>query len=328
MGQLSSFDVDRAIVSQNPRPINNKPRVIAIIPAYNESKNIGRITSIASKYVSLVVVVDDGSDDNTVKAINSANIVVLRNRNNMGKGAALKRGLVECLKYNPDIVVTLDADGQHDPEEIPKLIDPICQEDADIVVGSRYNHLSEIPPVRKFGLLFINRINKSLVKNVADSQSGFRAYSKTVLGIILNYDSKGFGAEIEQLAGAELAGFRIAEVSVKIKYRGLEKTSKKNALFHGAHLLTTIFRIATERKPLIFFGLTGLVLTMAAIIPASNMMQIFNKSRYFSIPLAIISLGLFFIGVLMILLSFVLYSLKRIRDRMDANLNLMSNLKS
>jgi glycosyltransferase involved in cell wall biosynthesis len=98
---------------------------MAIIPAYNESESIGKIISETSKHVSSVIVVDDGSKDNTAEVAVSMNAKVVRNKYNTGKGAALKRGLIECLKYNPDIVVTLDGDGQHDPAEIPKLLEPV-----------------------------------------------------------------------------------------------------------------------------------------------------------------------------------------------------------
>jgi glycosyltransferase involved in cell wall biosynthesis len=297
--------------------MNKKNRlVVAIIPAYNESKNIGKITAETNKYVSMVIVVDDGSQDNTAEIATSMNAYVISHKHNIGKGAALKRGLNECLKYNPDIIVTLDADGQHDPADIPKLLKPIENGEADIVIGSRYvkNSVREIPLVRGFGLSFINIINKHLTKSaIKDSQSGFRAYTKSAWTMISNYNSTGYGVETEQLATAELYGFSIMEVPVTIRYQGLENRSKKNSILVGMNIMSTIFRIAVDRRPLLFFGVAGIILLGIAVITTSDMLLLFNDTRYFSIPLALITLGLTLMGTFLLLISFILQTLKRIR---------------
>src|SRR5919107_1705791 len=307
-------------ISPNIGIIGNSSKnsvIMAIIPAYNESQNIKRITAETSKYVNMVIVVDDGSHDNTAELAISVNAKVVRNRQNMGKGTALKRGVVECLKYNPDIIITLDADGQHDPAEIPKLIEPIKNGKADIVIGSRYEKsISEIPIIRGFGLSFINIISRSLMKStIKDSQSGFRAYAKSVLSMLSSYSSTGYGVETEQLATAELYGFHIIEVPITIRYRGLENTSKKNSILVGMNIISTIFRIVVERRPLLFFGLAGIILIGAAVITTSELLLLFNETRYFSIPIALITLGLALLGTLLLLMSFVFHTLKRIRER-------------
>jgi glycosyltransferase involved in cell wall biosynthesis len=307
-------------ISPNIGIIGNSSKnsvIMAIIPAYNESQNIKRITAETSKYVNMVIVVDDGSHDNTAELAISVNAKVVRNRQNMGKGTALKRGVVECLKYNPDIIITLDADGQHDPAEIPKLIEPIKNGKADIVIGSRYEKsISEIPMIRGFGLSFINIISRSLMKStIKDSQSGFRAYAKSVLSMLSSYSSTGYGVETEQLATAELYGFHIIEVPITIRYRGLENTSKKNSILVGMNIISTIFRIVVERRPLLFFGLAGIILIGAAVITTSELLLLFNETRYFSIPIALITLGLALLGTLLLLMSFVFHTLKRIRER-------------
>src|SRR5690348_17173990 len=123
---LNDNNIDMIQASKTDNENNRTPHVIvAIIPAYNESESIGKIVSETKNYVNSVIVVDDGSSDNTAEIAASMNARVVRNRYNSGKGAALKRGLIECLRFNPDIIVTLDADGQHDPAEIPKLVEPI-----------------------------------------------------------------------------------------------------------------------------------------------------------------------------------------------------------
>ena len=291
---------------------------MAIIPAYNESRNIRKTIEQTTKYVDSIIVVDDGSRDNTAEVASVLNVKVIRNRNNMGKGAALKKGLVECCKdNNVDIVITLDADGQHDPADIPHLLKPIEKGEADIVIGSRYKqNPREIPKLRRIGLSVINYVNRFFMKtSIKDSQSGFRAYKKNVLSIISSYDSRGYGVETEQLATAESYGLRIVEVPINIKYSGLLNTSKRNSVLHGANILSTILKIAVERRPLLFFGLAGLVLVGIAIITALDMLLIFNTTRYFSIPLALITLGLVTIGSLLIIASLIFHVLNRIRDR-------------
>jgi glycosyltransferase involved in cell wall biosynthesis len=299
---------------------NDNDHVVAIIPAYNESNNIIRIVQEVQKYVSLVVVVDDGSSDDTFEKASLTSAKVIRSIRNRGKGSALKRGFLECFKYSPRIIVTIDADGQHDPADIPKLLEPIQLNKADIVIGSRYhiNSVREIPLKRGMGLSVINMLNKSLIKSqVNDSQSGFRAYSQYVFAFLTDYDSYGYGAETEQLALAEGKGANILEVPVTIRYRNLEKTSKQNSLSHGMHLVSTILRLAIENRPLQFFGLSGLILILLSILPMINLLLIFNDTRYFSIPLSLIVLGLSFNGVLLIVVAFILYALKRIRQRVS-----------
>jgi len=295
-------------------------KVIAIIPAYNESNNIVNLVKGVKKYVTTIIVIDDGSNDDTFEKASSTNVKVLRNLKNRGKGASLRKGILESMKYKPDIIVTLDADGQHDPADIPKIIKPIQDELADMVIGSRYNTNSarEVPLVRGIGLSVINTLNKSLVNiNVKDTQSGYRAYSKTVFGTIYDYDGVGYGAETEQLSQVEIYGYTIVEVPITIRYKGLKNTSKQNPFLHGAHLVSTIFKIAVEKRPLLFFGLSGIMLIISSSVPLINMLLLFNETRYFSIPLAIIVLGLVLIGTLLIVISLVLYALKRIRMRIN-----------
>jgi glycosyltransferase involved in cell wall biosynthesis len=294
-----------------------KPVVIAVIPAFNESQSIAEIIGEVRKYVTSIVVVDDGSYDKTADIAMSMNVNLVRHGRNMGKGIALKSGIKESLKYNPDIIITLDADAQHDPKDIPKIVRPIQNGDADIVIGSRYggNSLSEIPVIRGLALSIIEHVNRSLIRtSVKDTQSGYRAYSKSAFGIISKYISTGYGADTELLATAELQGFRIAEVPVTIRYQGLQNTSKKNPVLHGATILSTIFRIAVERRPLLFFGLPGVILIGAAVVTILDALVLFNATRYFSIPLAILTLGFMLLGSLLILGSFVFYALKRIRE--------------
>lgn len=107
------------------------------------------------------------------------------------------------------------------------------------------------------------------------------------------------------------------EVPVTIKYKGLGKTSKQNSIRHGAHIVTAILKIAVEQRPLLIFGLSGLVVILLSLIPLISLITIFNDTRYFSIPLALLVLGFNLFGVLLVLFSFIFYALKRIGTRVN-----------
>lgn len=298
--------------------LNNHPKIIAIIPAYDEAGSLSSIIERTQGYVNEIVVVDDGSTDNTFEIASAMKSIVLRNKRNMGKGFSLRRGINEALKHNPDIVITMDADGQHDPTDIPRLLVPILADEADIVIGSRYgnNRVLDAPKYRKVGLSIINFAYRLQSKSsIKDTQSGYRAYNKNVLNTMIKYDSLGYGAEIEQLALAELHGYKVVEVPVDIKYGGLRRTSKKNPWIHGISILSTLFRITVERRPLAVFGVAGSSFVIGAIVCTSILLAIFNETRYFSVPLALASIGSAIIGMMMISVSLILYALKRIRQR-------------
>ena len=292
--------------------------LVAVIPVYNEADSIEEIVNKTSKYARNIIVVDDGSTDDTVKVCRSLFVKLIRNSRRMGKGVALKRGIIDAMKLDPEIIVTLDGDGQHDPDDIPKIIRPIQQTEADIVIGSRYDEtaINEVPSRRKFGLSLINRTNSLLTRtHIKDSQSGFRAYDGAIIEKIISYTSTGYGVETEQLALADSYGFVIAEVPVVIRYNGLKNTSKKNSFHHGAIIMFTILRILFEKRPLIFFGLSGVMLLILALATGTQMLNLFNETRYFSIPLGLIALGLVLCGGFLILVSFIFYALAKIRVR-------------
>ncbi len=154
-------------------------RTLIIIPAYNEELTIGSVVALARKYGD-VLVVDDGSSDRTSEIAQNAGAIVVKHETNMGKGAALRTGFDYALANGYDAAVCLDADGQHNPGEIPKLLEPILKDEADMVIGSRFldGAKKSIPLYRRLGLWILNTTtNASLNGNlkVTDSQSGFRA---------------------------------------------------------------------------------------------------------------------------------------------------------
>ena len=118
-----------------------------------------------------------------------------------------------------------------------------------------------------------------------DSQSGFRA----IIEKIISYTSTGYGVETEQLALADSYGFVIAEVPIVIRYKGLKKSSKRNSFHHGAIIMFTIFRVLLDKRPLTFFGLSGVAVLLLALVTGTQLLHLFNETRYFSIPLGLIA---------------------------------------
>ena len=297
-----------------------KSFIVACIPAYNEERTIAKIVILAQKYVDKVIVCDDGSTDMTGEIASRLGAEVIRHERNMGKGVALKTMLTYVKPLSPNIVVTLDADGQHDPNEIPEVLKPIINREADMVVGSRYieGSKTDIPLYRKIGLKLVNLASKRSSRGIIkDTQSGFRAFSSKMLDFMLECKAKGYGIETEQLALAVKNGFRVAEVPITVKYKGLEKTSKKNPVTHGVELIGLALRITVEERPLLFFGLPGAVLLLLGLASGVYLLWYFNETRYFSIPIALITLGALFTGVTLFITSLILYAIARLKERYE-----------
>ena len=272
----------------------------------------------ARKYVDRVVVCDDGSVDLTGAIAEGLGAVVIRHEWNMGKGAALNSSFRYVRDLKPDVVVVLDADGQHDPSEIPRLVEPIVGGAADMVVGSRYvgGSRMDAPFYRRVGLRLINALSGgSGDSGVSDTQSGFRAFSAKALEVVLGGESEGYGVETEQLALAQKNGLRVVEVPVAIRYRGLEKTSKKNPAYHGFELVDTVLRLVVVERPLLFLALPGTVLFLVGVGFGVYFLWYFNLTRYFSVPMALVTVGAVFLGMLLVISAMMLYAIKRVGRR-------------
>lgn len=194
--------------------------VSVVVPAYNEAEVIAEvIREIRAAGDYLIIVVDDGSKDDTFQQAKGCDeVVVLRHRINRGKGAATKTGIVAANRLGADIVVTLDGDGQHDPTDIKALIQPIIDGDCDVVLGTRPKKRGEMPLVK----IIANRIGNLVTWllygiHVSDSQSGFRAYSRFAATII---DTKADKYEYDSKVIREINNNRLkfTEVEIKVRY--------------------------------------------------------------------------------------------------------------
>lgn len=153
--------------------------IVAIIPAYNEEKTISWVVEETNKYVDKVIVVDDGSEDDTNLLARKAGAIVITHENNRGLGASLRTGFKKALDMNADIIITLDADGQHSPHDIPKFIEKI-KSNYDFVLGER--DLRRYPMIKKIGNVILNVITNFIAgTKLKDTESGFRAFKASAL---------------------------------------------------------------------------------------------------------------------------------------------------
>ena len=287
--------------------------IIAGIPAFNEEKYIGKIILKTKKYVDEVIVVNDGSTDMTSEIARALGATVVDHPRNMGYGAALRTIFLEAKKRNPDILVILDADDQHDPDEIPRLIEPILKGEADIVIGSRFLGRTQQPLWRRVGVKIITRLTKKvhkLPKHITDVQSGFRAYNNKAIQIITPEDTD-MGASIDILYQAVKNKLRIIEVPVTIRYH--REASTQNPLLHASRVITRILGIIIEKHPLLYLGIPGTLLTLIGIASATYVVWVFNQTRYFSVPATLIAIAFTFIGILLAITALILYAIANLR---------------
>jgi glycosyltransferase involved in cell wall biosynthesis len=295
--------------------MSRKPFIIACIPAFNEEASIAKVVLKTQRHVDRVIVCDDGSNDMTAEIAEKLGAEVIRHERNMGKGAALKDLFRAAGEIEPDIIVVLDADGQHDPDEIPKLVEPLKNGTADLVIGSRYVKGGEMdaPLYRRFGLRMINFLTKRLAGSaVRDTQSGFRAFTFKALKELRDAESRGFGVESEQVALAVKKGLRVVEIPIRVRYKGLTRTSKKTPLLHGGEIVASLLRLVVEERPLLFLGVPGMVLMLITMALGAYLLLLFNATRYFSLPIAIIALGAGLAGMTLIIAALTLYGLNRV----------------
>jgi len=192
--------------------------VLAIIPAYCEARFIGQVVRKVLEYLQAVLVVDDGSPDNTATEAEAAGAKVIRHSKNLGKGAALKTGLDYAASVDAAFFLFLDGDGQHDPSEIPAFIDAINRSDFDMVVGNRMRNLESMPLIRRWTNQFMSwQIGRICKFPIPDSQCGFRLARKELLPVLMAPSNR-FEFESESIILAARQGCRLGFVPIRTIY--------------------------------------------------------------------------------------------------------------
>lgn len=273
------------------------------IPAYNEELAIGSVVLKARQFVDEVVVVDDGSEDATRSVAQLALATVLSHRRNLGKGAAIRTAFDYARRNGSSAIVLMDGDGQHHPEDIPKVLAPIDAGEADVVLGTRWGKENGMPLYRRAGKRVLDYATGAFTGFVTDTQCGFRAFSRKAVDL-LDVNVAGFGAESEMLIQANGAGLRIVEVSIDTRYD--VEGSTLPPVEHGYRVVDSVLRVVAEQHPLFFLAGPGLLLLLFGVYLGLLTFQIYADTGAFAIGYALLvaialilgSLGIF-TGVLL-----------------------------
>lgn len=281
---------------------------IALIPAYNEERFIGSVVLQALKHVDRVVVIDDGSADETAQIAEEAGADVLSLAENMGKARAVSEGISYLRRLRPTAIVMIDGDGQHDAKQIPTMLAPIEAGKADMVIGSRFVGIkSEIPKWRIFGQHALTiATNVASGVHTTDSQSGFRAFSPEALPF-LDFYADGFSIESEMQFIAAEQGLRLAEVPISVVY---EEPPKRNPVRHGLQVINGIMRLVGQMRPLLFFGVPGMLVLAMGLLVGMWVVQIGHTSSELAIGYALLAILFCLIGVISLATGVILHSMR------------------
>jgi len=273
---------------------------IAVIPCYNEEATIGSIALKTRDYVDKLLVIDDGSNDDTVKIARAAGAEVISHKKNLGKSAAIKTGFKYALKEGYEYAVTIDGDGQHNPNEIPFVLEHLMNNNHDITVGFRSGNDTEMPRWRKIGKRVLDYTTSfGNGGYVTDSQNGFRAFNKNAMKRLYpKLNGNGFSTESEQLIKAHEAGLKVSHKNTTCKYKNLKKTSTKNSTSHGFSVLNHIIWLVAEKRPLLFISVPGFILVLLGLFFGIQTMYYYNQTHVFLVPYAVLVSILLIVGVI------------------------------
>ncbi|HJH25455.1 MAG TPA: glycosyltransferase family 2 protein [Methanophagales archaeon] len=285
-------------------------KTIAAIPCYNEGLAIGSVVLKASRYVDEVLVVDDGSIDDTVEVATAAGATVLAHDENSGKGRAVKNALRYAVEHDFDALVLLDGDGQHDPGEMPKLLVPLTKDAADLVVGFR--SFGQMPAYRRLGRAVLDHATGGPVR---DSQCGFRALNRKAIELLAGTLVKDdFAIESEMARIANEHKLRFADVKINCKY-GDFKTSTKHPVSHGVGVLNSVIGLIAEKRPLLYIGLPGFVMFVIGVFFGILLLRVYNQNGYFSLAYAMLVSIFMILGAIGLFMGMTLNVIVRLREK-------------
>jgi glycosyltransferase involved in cell wall biosynthesis len=220
-------------------------KILALIPAHNEAPRIGAVVTGVLRYLP-VLVLDDGSTDETGAVARAARAAVVRQQPNQGKGRALKAGLRHALEQGYDAVLTLDGDGQHDPEDIPAFMEAWKAQGPDLLIGLR--DFQQMPAVRRLANT-LGRVTFSwaMGRRIPDNQSGYRMLSRRMIEAVLKSGEAGFEFEVEMIVTCLGRGYRLAWVPIRTIYAG--ESSHIHPWHHTVNFLRLLWETRRSRPP-------------------------------------------------------------------------------
>jgi len=281
---------------------------LVCIPAFNEEKNIGEIVEKSLLYADKVIVCNDGSTDKTEERAREKGAVIINHKKNLGYGAAIISLFEVARKQNTKIVITLDGDGQHNPEQIPTLISALTENNIDVVIGSRFlDKNSNSPGYRKTGIKIITSAsNFGTNFKVSDSQSGFRAYSKKAIDLI-HPTEEGMSVSTEILQKTSNWGLSVAEVPITVSYEG--ETSTQKPVPQGIVVLMNTLKFISVEHPIRFYAIPGIALVITGLFFGIQFLDEYLTNQTIFYGSLFGSILLFLIGSILIATAIILFSM-------------------
>jgi glycosyltransferase involved in cell wall biosynthesis len=294
------------------------PETLVAIPAYNEAGAIGTVVSAAREHTDAVLVIDDGSDDDTALEAEQAGATVIEHVTNRGYGASLQTAFHAADRRHAEHLVVLDGDGQHDPADVPDLVAPLRNGDADVTIGSRFapGSETELPIYRRVGIGVVNlmtNLSLGVARSrswVKDTQSGFRAYDRRAVETLAADGEIGdrMCASTDILYHAHHNDYTIAEVGTPIDY-DVEEASTENPISHGVHLVMNILKTVERDRPVTLLGVPGFFAAFVGLGFGYWTISNYINTNVFPIGLAIVSMFFLLVGIFACFTSVILHSL-------------------
>jgi len=313
----SATSIMQPVTTRYP-PSKKESDLIVGIPVYNEEATVQNIVDGSGQYSDTVLVVDDGSEDDTAMRASEAGATVLRHDTNKGYGAALKTLFGEALRREAKRLVVLDGDHQHDPDDIPRLVEFQRSNGGDLVIGNRFGDdmRTDMPSYRRAGLKIVNGLTNlslgilSRGDWISDTQSGFRVYGEQAIETLSRDESlsDGMAASTDILDHAISHNYRIAEVGTEIDYDVVDGSTHA-PISHGFVLVSNILKKIESRRPLTFIGIPGFGMMLFGLTVTYWLISPLLSTGTVSTAPILVAIVSFLLGTVTCVTSLILHSL-------------------